>query len=958
MTDDFFDELFDDDDNIIGWPLTSTPFSGTDDPSEFLKHYGVKRRSGRYPFGSGEDPYQHERNFLTTVRGYRKDGLSDKEIVKLMDLKDAKELRSKMHAFGNDVKKANIRSVQALATKGYTPAKIAEKTGLPWSTVKQYMNADISAVTGKTEKTAELLKDYVDKNKMVDVGLGTEVYLGVSETRKKHAIELLEKEGYHLEKRKLGKGEGTATTMLTLCAPDVDEEYMRKHKYEIAPIMNVIVDQDGDVTRLGTLPPVQVSKDRVMVRYGEDGGKEKDGTIELRRGVDDISLGKANYAQVRIAVEGNRFLKGVALYKDDMPPGVDIVFNTNKSKEDYPDPMDTLKAMKGVDKHDPSKGTPDKDNPFGASIKEEADLRICQRFYVDENGNRKQSAINVVNEEGTWNKWNKATSSQLLAKQTPEIAKRQLDQKVADFKKEFEDIKSLNNKAIMKHYLEDFAGLCDSAAEELKGAPFPKQATKLILPINGLKDNEVYCPTLKEGTKAALVRFPLASITEIPILTVVNRNKEAKATIGVSAEADAIGINHKVAARMSGADFDGDTVLVIPLSSKVKINNAPVFEALKNFETTSYTDKGKDFKKMDSYAKGLEMGKVSNLINDMTLKGAAPDEIARAMKHSMVVIDAEKHELNYRRSELDNDIAGLKDKYQNNGVGLNGKPKHGASTLISRARSETHVPEQKRVSGINRLNTDPETGERIIRETGRQYYQIKKIKDKDGKVVDYVKTDKLVKAMTTSNAMRDTKDAFTLSSGTRMETVYANFANQMKALANEARKEYLKVGTMEYKPEANKKYKDAVTSLDSKLKVALSNSPKERQALQYAKRTVAEQIRANPSIKDDKDKKKKLEQQAINAARNKFGAKKETIKITPYEWEAIQAGAISENKLNRIIRNTDTKNLRSYAMPKEAKVFSTASISLAKQMFTNGYTQADIAERLGCSTSSVSEMLK
>ena len=48
------------------------------------------------------------------------------------------------------------------------------------------------------------------------------------------------------------------------------------------------------------------------------------------------------------------------------------------------------------------------------------------------------------------------------------------------------------------------------------------------------------------------------------------------------------------------------------------------------------------------------MGDVSNLITDMTIKGANNDELARAVRHSMVVIDSEKHNLDVKASARDN----------------------------------------------------------------------------------------------------------------------------------------------------------------------------------------------------------------------------------------------------------------------------------------------------------------
>jgi len=65
-----------------------------------------------------------------------------------------------------------------------------------------------------------------------------------------------------------------------------------------------------------------------------------------------------------------------------------------------------------------------------------------------------------------------------------------------------------------------------------------------------------------------------------------------------------------------------------------------------------------------SFNEQMQMGMISNLIMDMTLKGASPDELARATRHSMTIIDAKKHDLNWKQSEKDNNIQELRLRYQ------------------------------------------------------------------------------------------------------------------------------------------------------------------------------------------------------------------------------------------------------------------------------------------------------
>lgn len=54
--------------------------------NDILIHYGMPRRSGRYPWGSGENPYQHSGDFLSRVNELKKQGLSEAEIAESIGL--------------------------------------------------------------------------------------------------------------------------------------------------------------------------------------------------------------------------------------------------------------------------------------------------------------------------------------------------------------------------------------------------------------------------------------------------------------------------------------------------------------------------------------------------------------------------------------------------------------------------------------------------------------------------------------------------------------------------------------------------------------------------------------------------------------------------------------------------------------------------------------------------------
>ena len=192
-----------------------------------------------------------------------------------------------------------------------------------------------------------------------------------------------------------------------------------------------------------------------------------------------------------------------------------------------------------------------------------------------------------------------------------------------------------------------------------------------------------------------------------------------------------------------------------------------------------------------------------------------------------------------------------------------------------------------------------------------------------------------------------------------MEVVYADYANDMKAMANKARVEVAKTGKIAYNAEAKNKYQAEVKSLDDKLTDAQKNRPKEREALRRANVEIQAKIKANPDTK--KEDIKKWKQQAVSKYRAEVGSVKRSdrnINITDKEWEAIQAGAISETKLKDILNNTDIDKLRERATPKLTTAPSSAQIARIKAMSASNYTLAEIAKKTGFSTSTVSKYLK
>lgn len=907
--------------------------SGTPQMFDFDPH-----GSGRYRQGSGENPHQHGFDFLYEVEKLRASGKfkNNTEIAKAMGFSTgewrAKMTNAKAEKYASDAAKVyHMRYERQMSNTA-----IAKELGISEGTVRNMLKNPEKMRDRELESTVNVLRDAVKNKTYIDVGEGVERSLGIPRTKMDAALQKLKDEGYEvkpIQVSQINSASGQKTTVLVLAPEGTTGRDIYLNMDKVSLLKEYHSDDLG-LTYGNLEKPVSVSEKRIEISYADkDGYQPKDGVIELRPGVEDISLGGSRYAQVRIAVDDKYYLKGMALYANDLPKGIDIRFNTNKPEGTPPEKV--FKEMKTIDGE---KGSPiDWDNPFGATIKAGG-----QSHYIDKDGNKKLSAINKVNEEGDWGAWDRTLASQFLSKQDLSLAKRQLNITYLNKVDEYNEIMSLKNGTIRQRMLQSFADDCDAAAVDLKAASMPRQATQVLLPLNSIKENEVYAPNFKNGEHVCLVRYPHSGPSEIPNLIVNNKNKEAISIFGKSPK-DCVVINPKVAAKLSGADFDGDSVVVIPNKGGKTINTAPTLKALQDFDPKIAYQGYEGMKVMKESRKGTEMGMVANLITDMTLQGCTPDELARAIKHSMVVIDAPKHKLNWKQSEKDNRIKELREKYQ-------GSSKGGASTLISRAKGQHRVDERRLYVKI-----DPKTGEKIYDTTGNTFTKTWTLKD--GTV-----RQKEVPRQTKSTNMAEAKDALSIASDPKnplpMEKVYAIYANQMKALGNQARLASIKIKAEPVSSSAKAAYAEEIKSLDDKLNKALSNAPYERKAQMEANVVLKAKIDANPNMTDSEKRKKG--QQALNTARSRVipGGKKERISITEKEMEAINANAINSTKLKSILNNTDLDSLKQITTPMKKKGLTDSQLARAKAMLSSGYyTQADVAEQFGISPTTLRKYL-
>lgn len=967
-------------------------------------HEGSVPHSGRYGWGTGKNPYQHGyHSFLDRYDDIKRKNpnATKSDIAKMLNV-TPKELDSQL-----DLEKANRKlayewDLWTDYKKGMTNKELANKYGKNESSIRSTINRiEDEQAGGKMRKaivlqeTIATLKNAIETKGYVEVGTQVEKETSVgneSEVKRNtfdNAIQQLKNEGYFVSGRRVNRPtdpNSTNKTTITVIGPKGTPKNFLYTEEGLAKVTSLAEHESDDpnVVKPTEFKPLQyptaLDGKRVMVRYADDtpSGLDRDGSMEIRPGVADLSLGKNRYAQVRINVDDTHYLKGVAVYGDekDFPPGVDIIFNTNKTSD-----VPKQKVFKELD---PDPANPI--NPFGATIKANGG----QSEYIGKDGKSHLSPINIVNEEGDWDNWSKSLSAQFLSKQPESLIRSQLKYTVEQQRAIYEEIKSIKNPTIRQYYMNDFADACETAAWEMHAAALPRQSTKLLLPAPTIGDDKVYAPTYNDGEKLALVRHPHAGTFEIPILTVDNSNPTAKKWFGNTQ--DAIGVSKATLDRLSGADTDGDTVICIPThNGKVNIKSTDPLPGLIGFDPkTEYSGvssivkvrrkqedgtykmveeevwvnprTGKRYKPLTEDNKQRQMGIVSNLISDMTQRGAtvegdavATDEIARAVRHSMTVIDAKKHHLDYEQSYRDNRIKELIDKYQPPTEDpITGKVSGGASTLISMRKKETNIPETQGTGWVNMKGTsryDPSKPEGVIIKatTGREY------KDKDGKTV---------KAYSKAKLVTEVDDVMKLSSGTNVDNYYAAYANTMKALSRQARLEAAKIPSEKKLSSAEHVYAKEVADVKQRLRIAELNAPRERQAhiaveaVMAAKRQAYKEATGkNMPLKDQT----KLGTQYLNEYRKQYGSssKYRKIVLSDKEWEAVENRAFSPTTLTKILKNCDTEAMKDRAMPKSSGTLAASQKMQIINMARNGkYTYAEIAKQFGVSPSTIGRIIK
>ena len=179
-----------------------------------LTHYGMPRRSGRYPWGSGDNPYQHSADFMARVQSLKKSNATavdestgeiltgERAIAKIMGLSNTKELRVQ-YALAKDEKRTyDVQTAKSMRADGKSLDEIAKAMGFKNdSSVRSLLNDQTASKMNKSKKTADTLKQCLkeklkdDPKAVLDVGVGVERELGISKEKLNEALYIMQQEG-------------------------------------------------------------------------------------------------------------------------------------------------------------------------------------------------------------------------------------------------------------------------------------------------------------------------------------------------------------------------------------------------------------------------------------------------------------------------------------------------------------------------------------------------------------------------------------------------------------------------------------------------------------------------------------------------------------------------------------------------------------------------------------------
>ena len=189
---------------------------------EHLEHYGTPRRSGRYPWGSGQSETTRNKTFLDDVETLKKRGMTEPQIAQAMGITTT-VLRARKSVAIEQTRLANqYQQARRLREKGCSHQAIADRMGLAGeSSVRALLRDSEKDKAEAVASTTNMLKNQVAEKKYIDVGKGVEAQIDVTQSRLNTAVVALKELGYAVHNIHIPQisNPGRFTTMKVLAAP-------------------------------------------------------------------------------------------------------------------------------------------------------------------------------------------------------------------------------------------------------------------------------------------------------------------------------------------------------------------------------------------------------------------------------------------------------------------------------------------------------------------------------------------------------------------------------------------------------------------------------------------------------------------------------------------------------------------------------------------------------------------
>lgn len=245
-----------------------------------LQHIGTET-SGRYPLGSGENPFQRPKTFLDNVKKLEGSGLKGKALAEALGLTTT-QLRAYKAIAKAESRAADETKAQQYKDDGLSNVKIGLEMGINESSVRALLNPSAKARNDILRNTAEMIREQISKHEVIDIGAGVNVHLDMSKEKLATAVAMLEAEGYKKKYFKVAQlGTEFDTSHKTLVGPDFDDkaDYHRiAQNLDLIKQMDVY-SQDAGKTFERIKPPKSLSPDRITILYGSEGGADRDGQV-------------------------------------------------------------------------------------------------------------------------------------------------------------------------------------------------------------------------------------------------------------------------------------------------------------------------------------------------------------------------------------------------------------------------------------------------------------------------------------------------------------------------------------------------------------------------------------------------------------------------------------------------------------------------------------------------------